>query len=250
MRGVRTLLAVTTLAVLAWGTAACGDSSGDGDEPSGAGAAVDEEFVDLSAAEIRDQVVADMQDLESLTLAAEVTSDDRELRFNLSLDTAGNCAGTVSLGEGSAEIRSVDDALYLKGDKEFWESGPTRSGMFQGMMGDRWAKLPPGTSGFANVCDLDGFLGGFDVTESADVELTKGEQGEVDGQPAIELLTQEDEPTSVWVSTGDDHYVLKLERAGDDPLKVTLSDFDEPVEVTAPSEDQVVDLSEMMESGS
>ena len=111
----------------------------------------------------------------------------------------------------------------------------------------RWARMPAGESGFEGFCDLADLLSSFEKGAADDSDITKGEEAEVDGQPAIELITVEkdaEDPTISWVSTADEgHYVLRMERTGENAGTVTMSDFNEPVSVTAPTgDDNVVGL--------
>ena len=52
-------------------------------------------------------------------------------------------------------------------------------------------------------------------------------------------------PVTAWVRAEGKHYIVKLERTGDESGTVEFSDYDEPVETEAPAEDEVVDLSEL-----
>ncbi len=245
------VLAGLLLAVAAGGCS--GSTPDDADAPS---TSADADFLRLSAAEMRDRVVADMRSLESVTVSAELGEGAEAVSFDLSLDTDGTCTGTMAIGgeagqgtaQGTAEFRSVDGASYLKGDADFWEASTGGEGKFvASLLGDRWALMPSGEGGFESVCDLDNLLAGFDATDDAAREVTRGAEDEVEGQPAVELVAEADGGTSrIWVASGGErHYILRLERDGEDAGRITLSDFDEPVEVTAPDEDQVVDLAQL-----
>lgn len=248
MRAAARLSAAVTALVLGAGAVGCGGGSPDEGPAPEETTAADPDFVALSADEIRDRVLEDMTALESLTLSANFTNDGEELTFELSLDTDGTCAGTMAVGDGTAEILSVDGTSYLRGDEAFWEATTGGQGaIIASMVGDRWAAMPTGQGGFESVCDLDALLEGLDTAGDAGPELTKGEEQEIDGEPALELRAEDDRGASrLWVATSaDGHYILRLEREGGDAGMITLSDFDEPVDVEVPDEDQVVDLSDL-----
>jgi hypothetical protein len=246
MRTAQRALAAATVTLVALGAAACGDSGKSDDKGSDTTASANEDFVALSADEIKTEVIADMKALESMTMTADIASGDQQIGLDLALDTDGTCVGTMTIGDGTAQIMSVDGSSYLKGDTAFWESsGGEGSGkVMEEMVGDRWAKLPGGQGGFESFCDLDGLLDEFGGSDASSATVEKGEEGEVDGQPALKLTSDEDGgTTSLWVATsGEDHFILKIERSGNDGGDITLSGFNEPVDATAPSDEDVVDL--------
>ena len=61
----------------------------------------------------------------------------------------------------------------------------------------------------------------------------------------VKVEQSDDDGTSVgYVLIEGDHYLLKLERTeGDEPGHLEFSDFDEEFDVTAPADDEVIDLS-------
>lgn len=249
MRTTKGAVALVT-ALITIGAAGCGgggdsEEAGSGTSSSAAGANAD--FVAMSPEEIKAEVVADMKALESMSMSASFTSDGQDVGFDLALDTDGTCVGTMTVGKGTAQILSVNGASYLKGDEAFWDAsaGSGQGKQMQEMLGDRWAKLPAGQGGFESFCDLDSLLADFGTEDDGSTTVTKGDEGEVDGQPALQLVTDEDGgSTTVWVATsGEDHYILSIERSGEQSGSITLSGFNEPVEATEPSDAEVMDLS-------
>ncbi len=226
---IKTTAALATAGALVWGASACGAQSSA--------------FTDQTAAEIKTEVIADMQDVTSMTIQADITSGDQKIGLDLGLDSDGQCQGTLDLSEGTAELLSVGGETYVRGDEAFWSS--TGSSTIRDLVGDKWAKMPSGTTTFDSFCDLDGLLSEFADTKG-DKPVSKGQTGEVDGEPAIELITEEDPGTThVWVSTSDKgHYILKIERegGGKDKGVITLGAFNDPLDLTAPGQDEVVDL--------
>lgn len=240
----------TSLAVaaLAMSLSSCGsgddDKSGAGDKPD-AGA----EFAAQTVKEITAQSEKDMKALTSLTMAGTITQDDGELELDLSFDTDGNCAGSMGMQGGTAEVVSVDGASYLRGNEAFWRATAGDSAeQVMAVLGDRWAKLPAGSEDFSEFCDLDSLLDEFDDDSDDSKEtVTKGKVATVDGQDAVEIVTKdEDGTTHAWVATEGKHYIIKLEHTGEDePGVMSFSDFDEPVDAEAPAEDEVVDMSDL-----
>ncbi|MQW77100.1 hypothetical protein GHK92_14565 [Nocardioides sp. dk4132] len=245
------LAAAVAGAVMLTATAACGDDE-ESKDSSGESSSKSSEngFADKPMKEIQEAAIADMKALDSVRMAGTITSDGAEMSLDLRLTTSGDCAGSITSDGAEAEIIGLGQESYLKGSKEFWTQSAGPGGEKQaealiGLIGDKWAKVPGGD--FTEICDLDDFLDNLDDDESDSAE----DQGEVvgetdlDGTPAIEIVSEEDgEETTVWVGSEEDkHYILKLEVVGgDEPGHFTFSEFNEPLDVQAPAKDEVVDL--------
>ncbi|MFN8195535.1 MAG: hypothetical protein U0R80_14790 [Nocardioidaceae bacterium] len=232
------------------GSAACGGKD-TGSKDSGSDAAdssAAEDFAGQSGKEIKDAVVADMKELDSLAMSAEVNANGQAIQLDLAMDTDGQCVGTVGMQGGTAQIMSVGGDLYMKGDEDFWKAtAGDQADAVIALIGDRWAKQA-GTGGFGSFCDLDGLLSSFEDDGSDSEDPTVGDVEDLDGQQAVKLSSKDSsgDDVAVWVSAEDPHYILKLETSSaSDPGTVTLSDFNEPVDVEAPAEDEYVDLSSL-----
>lgn len=217
--------------------AACGDDDGgDG-------------FADQDPQEILDQVEADMQALESLRLTGDLQIEGQAMRIDLAVDTDGNCEGSIGQGDANAEIISIGGESYMKPDQAFWEqTGGPQASMIVELVGDRWVSMPPEQGDFSDFCDLGSLLEelGDDGDDEADAEVEGTE--EIDGQEAVKLSTTSDEgdPVTVWVAAESPHVILRMEvTEGEEPGVMRFSEFDEPIDVEAPSGDDVVDLSEL-----
>ena len=86
---------------------------------------------------------------------------------------------------------------------------------------------------------------GSDAEEAKDP--TVGDVVEYDGQQALQLVTEQDSgTTTVWVAAEGAHYILRMENVGEtEPGTITMTDFNEPLEVEAPAEDDYIDLSSL-----
>jgi len=218
---------------------------GCGEKPAGSKA--EPGFTDKSVAEIEAAAIEDMEAATSLRLKGQVVRAEQTTTLDLALTTEGNCDGTISAGEGTASVRSVDGASYLKADEAFWQAmAGAQAQAIIALIGDKWAKLPNGGGEFASFCDLDQFLdelGSDDLTDA-----TVGETKEIDGVEAIEISGDGESggTLSFWVSTADPHHILSIaEVGGTEPAEFTFSDFNEAFDITAPEPDEVVDLGAM-----
>lgn len=204
-------------------------------------------FAEESPETILDETEKDMKALSSLRMQGELTSGGEELSFDMALSTAGDCTGTMGVAGGEAEILSVDGKSYMRPDAAFWESfAGGASEQIQQVVGDKWVVMPGDEGDFTQLCDLDELLSdmGGDKDDKAEVEGTE----ELDGTETVKVTTETDEgdPLTVWVTTDDPHHILKMEvTEGEEPGTITLSDFDEDVQVEAPADDEVVDLDQL-----
>jgi hypothetical protein len=208
-------------------------------------------FAEESPETILEETEKDMKALSSLRMEGEITSGEEELTFDMALDTNGDCTGTMGVAGGQAEIISVDDRSYMKPDAAFWESfAGGVADQIQSVVGDKWVVMPGEQGDLSDMCDLDELLsdlGGEDAGK-AEVEGTE----EVEGQETVKVSTETDEgdPLTVWISTDDPHHILKMEvTEGEEPGTITLSEFDEDIDVEAPSEDEVIDLEQLSQLG-
>lgn len=233
----RALRGCATVALIA-GLTACGNGgSSDGDD-----------FVDQSAAEIQKQVVADMAQLRSVRLSGELMQNGQEIGIDLALNTDGVCAGTLRLMGGSAEIIAGPDGQFIKGDKAFWSGtagGDAAAEQVTALLGAKWAKMPEAEGGFTAFCDLDDLLDEFDSVDAAEGEARIGKQEGIGGIPALELISEDDSPTTAWVAIDAPHYIVKVSADGEEAGSIVFTDFDEPVDAEAPAEADVVDLSKV-----
>lgn len=233
----RTWAATAAGLVAAMALTGCG---GDGDEG--------DEFVDQSVKEIRDAVIEDMNAVESVTLTGQFTTDGGEIALDMAISEAGDCAGTMTIKGGTAEIVSADGETFLKGDDAFWTglAGPAAEQILS-VIGDRWAKMPASDAeDFAELCDLDSFLDEMEDDENID-DAEKGETEEIDGQEALEITGPDEDDKNatdhLWVATEGDHYILKFtSTGGEEPGEFTFTDYNEPVDAEAPAKGDYVEL--------
>lgn len=239
--------AVAAAAVLLIGAAGCGGSDKKADKPK---ADNGKAFASQTAEEIKTQTIADMRDLSSLRISGDIGTGDQAMGIDLALDTSGTCAGTMEIRGGTAQIMQVNGNTYLKGDDAFWNasSGAGAAAQIQKTLGDKWAKLPEEQGAFGAICDLDQLLDEFDKPAEAAKDPQVGDLVDLDGQPAVQLITEENNggTTTAWVAAVGDHNLLRIERVGgDNPGTIKMSDFDTPVEATEPTSDEYVDMSSL-----
>ena len=204
----------------------------------------DSDFAKQSGKKIAADAKADMKDLDAAKFSGEITCNGDTVSLDIQASSAGDCTGTVGLGGGTAEMLAKDGANWFRPDEAFWRANaPDSADAIIAAVGDKW--VLDTDANFAQFCDLDAFFDNLfkDDDDAGDYKVTGTD--EVDGQEVVKVEQEDDKGTSVgYVLIEGDHYLLKLERTeGDEPGHLEFSDFNDEFDVTAPAEDEVIDLS-------
>lgn len=238
---------ITRAAVLvAASTFAFAGCASDG---SGGGGEAEEGFTDKTAQEIKADAIDAMKSLTSLKMSGEVNEDGQVLSLDLTLETSGDCQGSISAEGAHAEIISVDGNVFLKGDEKFWSvstGSDTQGAAMAKLIGDRWVDTGE-SGGFGEICDLDNLITSFEEDDGSEAE-EKGDTQEINGQEAIAITGEDDngDQTTGWVATAEEHYILRMEQlGGEEPGQIDFSDFNTELDIEAPTGDDVVDLSSL-----
>ena len=233
---------VLILAGLLAGCSDDGDDGGDGggDEKSAS------EFADQSYDDIKQAAIDAMGDLESVHVNAEITSDGQTATLDLSMDADGDCTGTVSFGEVSAEVLQADGGAWFKPNAELLtqQFGEEAAPAALKFVADSWVADTNGEVTPSN-CDLESFITQVTSDEEDESDTEVGDVEELDGEDVVVLtFTNDDGDGSVYVRAEGDHYIAKFAVEGDNPGTVSFSEFDEDVETEAPADDEIVDLAD------
>ena len=230
-RGAAAALATLLLA------AGCGGDDGGGDS----------DFAKLSGTKIAEAAKADMGELEQVKYSGEISTSDSSVALDIQASSAGDCTGTIGLGEGTAEVLAKDGDNWFRPDEAFWRAqAPDQADAIMAAVGDKW--VLDTDANFAQFCDLDAFFDNiFSDDSGSKGDYQTGGTDTIDGQDVVKVEKSDDQgPATGYVLIEGKHYLLKLERTdGDDAGAIEFSDFDEEFEVEAPAEEEVVDLSQL-----
>ena len=231
--------------------AGCADDS-DGDTTSGkAGstAGADDGLEAMEASEILDAAQEALSNAESVRITGSIPDEGEVIDIDIAIDADAGATGSVTLGGQMLDLIVTPERVYIKGDDAFYADlgGDAAAQLLAG----KWLSMPADdedAKDLAQFADLEQFAAIFD-DEGADVE--KGDTGEIDGTPAIGLVQSNDtEPGVLWVASEGEPYPLRLENAEDESQFIDFRDYGEPVEITAPSSDEAIDLSQLENLGS
>jgi hypothetical protein len=230
--GARRLVAVVAGAAVL--TTACGGGGGGGSSTS---------FADESGPDIMNAASTDMGVVTSMHFAGDVTSSGNRIHVDLRSSTAGQCQGSFTIGNGTAQILASDGKAWMKPDHAFWEQqAPGQAARVERLVGDKWVSIPL-SSGLSKVCDLGNLLDKLTTSNDKQTRSTKViGTSTVGGTEAVQVrgTSSKGESVSAWVATGSPHHVLRLEVTdGSSPGTLTFSEFDVPLDITAPAPSEV-----------
>jgi hypothetical protein len=208
--------------------AGCGDS--------------DNGVADLAADEIVAEVLEAAEAAESVQVTGEMEVDGTELAFDMGF-TADGATGTMTAEGVDIELLSVDGDVYMSGDADMWTTlaGDPAAGA---LLANRRVLVPADDAAFedfAGFADLAGFVDELMTTEGS---VSKGEETEIDGQKVIGVISDDEGGTLYVATTGDP---LPIQLAAPEGETGSLDfDWDATVEVAAPDDEDVIDLTEFM----
>ena len=157
--------------------------------------------------------------------------------------TAGQRAGaaTITLGEGTINVALVHKTVYFKGDQSFYQQQGASNAKAAQLAG-QWVSAPSSDSQFN---EFDQFLlakslfiqAGQGVTGTG-IRYTKLGNATIDGTSTIKVSVDGPKKTNddgiVYVSTTGTPYLIRARQTGAQGDAVTLSNFNEPVNVEIP----------------
>jgi hypothetical protein len=217
--------------------AACGDDGGDkaGDSDPGA-------FADQGYDEIKQAALEAMDSLEAMHAELDLESEGQSYSIDLSMSTDGNCTGTVTVGGATTEMLRVDGEGWYKPSRQLLEQiYPGKAAAAAAFVRDSWV-VDTEDSITGSDCDLARFIDSLsDDADETNTEVVGVE--ELDGQQVVKLAYSDAEVEgTVYVLAEGEHYLVRIERAGELPGTATFSEFDEPVDTEPPADVEVVDL--------
>jgi hypothetical protein len=164
------------------------------------------------------------------------TQSGTTLDLTIGHDTA---TGTVTQDGLTAELLAVDGTTYLKGDKAFWDNA---SGAGSGdVLAGKW--VVAGDTAGTDTYGLDTFTDTTRVFGSVLAPtgtVTKSGTSTIDGQRVVGLQDSADGQT-LWVALDGPPYPVRIDPQQPTSDPPTFSDWNVPVTVTPPPDDQVVD---------
>ena len=235
---IRAVAALPLVAVLLVLAAGCGGK----DNKSGADSAFAKESGDKIAASAK----ADMKTLDEVKFTGEINSGGDSIKLDIQASSAGDCTGTIGIGDGTAEVLAKDGTNWFRPDEAFWRANAGASAdAIIAAVGDKW--VLDTDANFSQFCDLNAF---FDNVFKDDATASKYKTtgtSTVDGKDVVKVEQTDATGTATgYVLIDGKHYLVKLERTeGDQPGKVEFTDFNKKFTVEAPADNEIIDLNSL-----
>ena len=198
-----------------------------------------------SSAQLLKDMKAAAFEAQSVRMRGEMTLDGKPSAFEIAGAKGSNnwvANITSSPSGGTADIINVDGALYVKGDREFWnaQGAVAADDYLQG----KYLRVPASEAGAGmEQYSIDNMLKMLyeDEVSASDGWGTKVEETTLDDKPVYMLSDRGDEETKIYLSAEDEHQLYKAVGKMDDGsgFTVTFTEWDAVAPVTAPPPDQV-----------
>lgn len=200
-------------------------------------------YADTSAKQVEKDVKAAMADVKSVHIAGDITQEGTKLSLDLSLNTDGDCEGTLGLGTmGEFEMISTGGKSYVKPDAAFWKA--SGAGAIADKVKGKWVAGGDTFGDLTTFCDLKGLLKSMTADDDKYSKVTSTDT-KVDGEDVVKVAfaSTDDAKGTLYVASDEPHHLVKADLGEDGSL--TFSEFDEPVEPKAPAKNQVIDASKL-----
>ncbi|MFD8593645.1 hypothetical protein ACFV1L_01420 [Kitasatospora sp. NPDC059646] len=223
--------------------AACEPHRGTGEAPAAeAGGALENLPADRIVAKSREADAG----LTSLRGTVRLEQESGTLEYALSVDRDGACTGTVSQGGVEAEVRRQGGTVWVKPPAAMLRATVPDAGP---ELADKWLTNAGLLGGlYAGYCDavLRFATGGGPLKATDPVEWSRNAVRPVGGTRAVILGFRPEGagqggPGTMAIAAEGPPYLLAVDQAGKNPLAMRFDSFGEPVTVTPPPADQVVD---------
>ncbi|MFJ8442566.1 hypothetical protein [Kitasatospora griseola] len=234
--------------VAASGAAACGSPGSarpsDGTPAATPTASASRGLETLPAEEIVERARVAGHTLTTTTVTVDMPEHPQgALTGTFAQDGNGSCAATYTLaGKGSAELTRSGGTVWLKPDasylKVFAPDAPASAA-------GKWVVSDTSKSrGFSTFCDMGLHLAqniGRNTDGSLGKDLAVSGARQVDGHQAVvvSMIDEDGHPVSYVIAAEGRPYVLAMEYTAPNPMTVRLGDFNKPLTVTPPPDDQV-----------
>jgi hypothetical protein len=210
----------------------------------GGGGSSDNGVADKSAEEIVADAMTAAKSASSVYVHGGTASAGSPIQIDMHLVADEGGEGHLEVNGLSFDMVRVGDTAYFKGDDAFWSQFGGEAVVE--LMGDRWLEAPADSGDLASFTPLTDIDQLFDAILGDPGSVEKGEETEVDGQPAI-AIDDTGEGGTLYVSTEGEPYPLKVEKTGEGGGTISFDDWNEDYELTVPEDS--VDISQLQSAG-
>ncbi|HEX6579143.1 MAG TPA: hypothetical protein VF082_12330 [Jiangellaceae bacterium] len=184
---------------------------------------------------------------DSVRMSGEVLAEGSTVVIDMQY-SGDDSSGTITADGATFEVQRVDMEHYMKADADTWEQSTGEAAAGE-LLGDRYVRIPADDESFGESTSFFDFESFIEEALAPDGRVEKGETADVNGVQAIGLVDQGSEDYgTLWVALTGEPYPLRIESPeGSGEGAVDFLDWGVAVDIQAPPEDEVVDLSELTE---
>lgn len=177
-----------------------------------------------------------MGGLKSVHMAGTMDDNGSKLTLDMSLDTQGNCVGSVtSAGQKVNLISVAGSAVYMKAGASFWQGAAGMPAATAATFATKWV-TGKALASFGSICNLSQLTKSINdstVAEDKPKFLGTDKVGGVD-VVKIQVVDKDKSSSTLYVAASAPHNVLQV--AGPKSQgSVTFTQFNTPVKATAPA---------------
>ncbi|MCX4804600.1 hypothetical protein ACFWWM_25775 [Streptomyces sp. NPDC058682] len=191
---------------------------------------------------LNDSVTA-LRGASTFTVSGTASSQGVSMQVNLSISGTGECKGTLSAQSGgNIEVVRTRSHTFLRGDEAFvlartQDMAEDQAVQARKEMSGRWMRMEasdPSMKGLTSLCDRDGLLRDMYNVPGAE----KGALTKIDGQEAVTVNTMQG---VFLVATKGEPFLLKVTANGPNPIDLSFTGINSPVQVDVPADKDVYD---------
>jgi hypothetical protein len=165
-------------------------------------------------------------------VAGSTVTEERPISLNMELVAGKGAKGHLTLGGLGIDIIEVERSFYLNGSAAFYRSvaGSAAAQLLQG----KWLKAPANSGNFASLAQLTDLTSLLDSALGNHGTLAKGPVTTIDGTRAVPIRDTS-RGGVLYVAAAGTPYPLEITKSGKEGGRVTFSDWNKPVTLTAPA---------------
>ncbi|MGY2876818.1 hypothetical protein ACVW00_004008 [Marmoricola sp. URHA0025 HA25] len=232
---VKVVVALAAAAALVSGCAGTGPTAAPSPR-SGEGA-----FADLSGRQVAEATAAALKKVSSVHLEGTGRYRGDDATMDVAVNRAGTCVGGFEVGGARFDVIHAPDGRWLfRANARYWQQfGPRRHhAQLVERFGDHWVDVSDEdlSDELKANCDLSALRAEI-IPDDVD-GCVKGLGGPATEEPTVQVMCDD---TRVWVQAVAPHRPVKYDGPhGDDIEDITFSDYDRPVKVDLPPDDQII----------
>jgi hypothetical protein len=168
----------------------------------------------------------------SVKVSGSVSSAGTQLTLDLQIAQGKGAKGTISEGPLSFELVRVGGSVYIKGSAAFYQhfAGSEAAKLLQG----RWLQAPATSGEFATLGGLTDMHQLLGTVLGQHGSLVKGGTSTISGKKVV-AVKDTSKGGVLYVATTGKPYPVQISKTGSTGGKVTFSEWDRPITITAPT---------------